>query len=118
MSKVDVDVEQHTFCLETLANELRLDIIRLINEQPMNVTQIAKKTGAERSRVSHALQILRQCHLVETEKKGREIIYKLSEKTPLFKKQHGDIFSMIHEHARVSCPSCKKFHAKRMKHAK
>ncbi len=115
MAPVDVDVEQHGYCLETLANPLRLDIIRVLNEGPSNVTRLAEATGAERSRVSHALQILRQCHLVDTKKSGREIVYTLSEETPLFKQKRGNIFTMIEEHARQHCPACVKY---RQHHAK
>lgn len=116
MTSVDVDVEQHSYCFETLANQLRLDIIRILNERPSNVTNLAKATGAERSRVSHALQILRQCRLVDIEKQGREIIYKLSNETPLFKQRRGNIFMLIEEHARTKCPTCVKYqqhHAKK-----
>lgn len=115
MASVDVDVEQHSYCFETLANPLRLDIIRILDEGPSNVTKLAEATGAERSRVSHALQILRQCSLVDTEKQGREIIYKLSNKTPLFKQKRGNIFTLIEEHARTNCPTCVKY---RQHHAK
>ncbi len=110
MVKIEVDVEQHMFCLETLANGLRLDIIRLLNDKgAMNVSELAEQTGAERSRVSHALANLKQCHLVKAEKKGREMKYGLDERTPLFKQRKGNIFDAIEEHAREMCPSCEKY---------
>jgi DNA-binding transcriptional ArsR family regulator len=110
MSKLAVDVEQHTFCLESLANPLRLDIIRLLDDNgAMNVTQLAEETGAERSRVSHALGILKQCKFVTATKEGREMKYAIDLKSPVFKTRKGNIFDMIEEHARVSCPSCAKF---------
>ncbi|MBR9692740.1 winged helix-turn-helix transcriptional regulator [Candidatus Woesearchaeota archaeon] len=110
MTSLDIDVEQHMFCLETLANELRLDIIRLLNDgKAMNVNQLAEATKAERSRVSHALANLKQCKLVIVEKKGREMRYSLDESTPLFKQRKGNIFDMIEEHARTQCPTCKKY---------
>lgn len=112
MVSVDVDAEQHFFCFETLANELRLDIIRLLDErEAMNVSQLAAETGAERSRVSHSLQVLKQCKFVVASKEGREMRYRLNTKTPLFKNIRGNIFSMIEEHVRESCPKCAKYRA-------
>ena len=110
MISLDVDVEQHMFCLETLANQLRLDIIRLLNDKgSMNVNQLAEATNAERSRVSHALGNLKQCRLVKVKKKGREMLYSLEESTPFFKQSKGNIFDMIEEHARTQCSTCKKY---------
>ena len=110
MTKLEVDVEQHMFCLETLANELRLDIIRLLDDKgAMNVNQLAEATKAERSRVSHALANLKQCHIVKVEKKGREMQYSLDGATPFFKTRKGNLFDMIEEHARKMCPTCKKY---------
>ncbi len=110
MPSLDVDVQQHMFCLETLANALRLDIIRILNDQgEMNVNRLAAETGAERSRVSHALANLKQCRLVAAEKKGREVKYRLDERTPLFRNRKGNIFTLIEEHAQQMCPSCEKF---------
>lgn len=110
MKKLAVDVEQHTFCLESLANPLRLDIIRLLDDNGvMNVTQLVKETGGERSRVSHALSILKQCKFVKATKEGREMKYAIDESSPVFKQRKGNIFDMIEEHARVSCPTCVKY---------
>jgi ArsR family transcriptional regulator, zinc-responsive transcriptional repressor len=103
-----IDIEQHQSCFETLANELRLEIVQLLEKRAMNVTELAAATKAERSRVSHSLQILRQCHLVNTEKRGREILYSLNAETPVFKEHKGNLFSLMAEHARTSCATCAK----------
>lgn len=108
MADALLHVEQHQSCFETLANELRLEIVQLLARRPMNVTEIAAATRAERSRVSHALQILRQCRIVNDEKQGREITYSLNKESPLFKDQKGNVFDMIEAHARTSCPTCPK----------
>jgi DNA-binding transcriptional ArsR family regulator len=101
-----ISVEQHKLCFETLANALRLDIIRLLEKEPMNVTQLAEKTKAERSRVSHALQILRNCQLVAAKKLGREMLYELKTDTPVFKAEKGNLFTLMEEHARMNCALC------------
>ncbi len=103
-----ISVQQHRFAFETLANELRLDILRLLEQGPKNVTQLAEATKAERSRVSHALQILRQCHLVRVRKKGREMLYELNTETPVFKAGTGNIFALMAEHCKQSCTVCKR----------
>ncbi len=108
--RIQVDVEQHGYCLETLANQLRLDILRILDERGrMNVTELAAETGVERSRVSHALANLKQCHLITAVKEGRMIRYALDEKTPIFQRRNGNLFDAIEQHARTRCPSCAKY---------
>lgn len=103
-----IHVEQHQACFETLANELRLKILQLLEKESLNVSAIAEQTGAERSRVSHALQILRNCQLVTTQKHGREIRYAVNRDTPLFKEHRGDLFTLMEAHARTNCTTCVK----------
>jgi DNA-binding transcriptional ArsR family regulator len=105
MSPTAIEME-HQYCFETLSNPLRLDIIDLLQKGSMNVSQLARATKAERSRVSHALQALRRCHLVQTEKHGREILYGLNMETPIFKEAHGNIFTLIAQHCRTNCAVC------------
>ncbi len=92
-------------CFETLANGLRLALIRELRNGPRNVTALAAATQAERTRVSHALHILRACKIVETKKRGREILYRINPDSPLLNKQ-GTLFSLIEEHAKNHCPLC------------
>lgn len=108
MRQPEINVRQHQLCFETLANELRLDIIKLLEKGPLNVTTLSTETKAERSRVSHALQILRQCNLVKTQKKGREVLYAVNLATPIFQQHKGNLFSMMEAHARASCSTCAK----------
>jgi DNA-binding transcriptional ArsR family regulator len=105
MSPATIELE-HQYCFETLANPLRLDIIDLLQKGSMNVTQLAAATKVERSRVSHALQALRRCHLVQTEKQGREVVYALNKETPVFKEAHGNIFALVAQHCRTNCTVC------------
>jgi DNA-binding transcriptional ArsR family regulator len=105
MSQTAIETE-HQYCFETLSNPLRLDIIDLLQKGNLNVSQIAGATKAERSRVSHALQVLRRCHLVQTEKRGREILYGLNKETPIFKEARGNIFMLVAQHCRANCAVC------------
>ena len=58
-------------CFETLANELRIEILRLLIEKPCSVQELSQKLDAEQSRVSHALKMLRTCSFVVVEKRGK-----------------------------------------------
>ena len=101
-------VDQHSLCFETLANELRLRIVRLLEQGELNVTALSEQTGAERSRVSHALQTLKSCSLVTARKRGREVVYGLKKDSPVFQEHRGSLFSILEEHAKASCARCAK----------
>ncbi len=107
-SSPEQPTDQHSLCFETLANELRLRIVRLLEKEELNVTSLAEQTGAERSRVSHALQALRECRLVAARKRGREVVYTLNKGSPVFNEHKGNLFSILEEHARMSCARCAK----------
>ena len=62
-------------CFETLANELRIGLIKALQEKPMTVNELVSKLGAEQSRVSHSLEMLKLCNYVGFEAKGRERFY-------------------------------------------
>ena len=104
-------MEQHdvSLCFETLANELRVQILKILQEKPMNVTELTEKTGVERTRVSHSLQMLRDCKLVTVTTQGKEHIYAINTASPFFsKEQKGGLFSLMHDHKEKSCGSCYK----------
>ncbi len=105
------NIEKHDVsrCFETLANELRVQILNILEEKPMNVTVMTKKLGVERTRVSHSLEMLRNCKLVMMTKKGKERIYTINTASPFFsKEQKGGLFALMHEHKGKSCGSCYK----------
>ena len=70
-----MDSVPYHLCFETLANQLRIQIIRELEKQPLTVGEIAEKTHAEQSRVSHSLQMLKLCSYVDSETKGKERVY-------------------------------------------
>ena len=104
-------MEQHdvSLCFETLANELRVQILKLLEDKPMNVSDMTTKLGVERTRVSHSLEMLRNCKLVSMTKQGKEHIYAINNASPFFsKEQKGGLFSLMHDHKQKSCGSCYK----------
>jgi ArsR family transcriptional regulator, nickel/cobalt-responsive transcriptional repressor len=69
--------------LKALADSDRLRIVQTLRGGPRNVGEIAAKLKAEIANVSHHLQILKREKLVETEKQGRFVVYRL----------HPDVFA-------------------------
>lgn len=86
----------HIF-FNNLSNPLRISIVTSLKEKEKSVTQLVKELKVEQSKVSHALKNLRNCKIVDVEKKGKERIYSLNKKTivPMLK--------LIDKHANVYC---------------
>jgi ArsR family transcriptional regulator len=69
--------------LKALADEDRLRIVQALRAGPKNVSELADEIKEEMANVSHHLQILKREKIVETEKQGRFIVYRL----------HPDVFA-------------------------
>ncbi len=63
--------------LKALADRERLRIVQLLRGGPQSVGEIAEQLQEEIANVSHHLQILKREQIVETQRKGRFIIYRL-----------------------------------------
>jgi DNA-binding transcriptional ArsR family regulator len=97
-------------CFETLANPLRTAILNVLESEPMNVSQLTTKLGAERTRISHDLKILRNCNFVTVQKEGKQRIYSINGNSVLQNAAQGNqgIFSIIQEHKENNCATCHK----------
>lgn len=95
-------------CFETVANEVRMHILHLLKNKPMNVNELTEQLGIERTRVSHSLQMLRDCKFVKVEKKGKERIYELNPQSPLFSETQSGVFPAIQTHKEKVCLNCYK----------
>lgn len=72
--------DEFNFCasrLKALADPHRLQIVKELRKHPYFVGELAEVLKSEISNVSHHLGILRQQGLVQTEKQGRFVIYRL-----------------------------------------
>jgi ArsR family transcriptional regulator len=69
--------------LKALADADRLRIVQVLRGGPKNVGEIAGEMQAEIANVSHHLQVLKREKIVETEKQGRYVVYRL----------HPDVFA-------------------------
>lgn len=63
--------------LKALADGDRLRIVQVLRSGPKNVGDIATRLKEEITNVSHHLQILKREGIVETEKQGRFVVYRL-----------------------------------------
>ena len=67
----------HTQLLKALANEKRLEIIHLLRDQELTVSEIQTMLDLEQANLSQHLMVLRKLEVVTTRKDGKEIYYKL-----------------------------------------
>jgi ArsR family transcriptional regulator len=63
--------------LKALADPDRLKIIQCLQAGPKNVTDLAQALGKELANVSHHLGVLRHAGLVQDEKEGKFVVYRL-----------------------------------------
>ena len=59
--------------------KLRLQLLYLLIQDSMSVTEISQRMKWEQSGVSHQLQLLRKFNLVEQRRDGKTIIYRLED---------------------------------------
>ena len=64
---------------KVFGDRTRLNILKLLLEQELNVTEISEKLDMNSSAISHQLRILRTTNLVKTRKDGKEVFYSLSD---------------------------------------
>lgn len=65
--------------LKTLANSRRLEIIHRLAEGPCEVRRLAEEIGASQPNVSQHLAVLRSAGIVDAERDGREVRYRLAD---------------------------------------
>jgi ArsR family transcriptional regulator len=65
--------------LKTLANPRRLEIVHLLAAEPMTVGRMVEELGIAQPNVSQHLALMRTAGVVEAERDGREIRYRLAD---------------------------------------
>lgn len=65
--------------LKILSNPKRLELIHLLGEGPREVGRLAEELGISQPNVSQHLAMMRSAGLVEAERDGREVRYRLSD---------------------------------------
>lgn len=100
-SAVDKDPLQPVHCaqqLKALSEPLRLRIVSVLRSGPKTVSELADSLAVEVVTVSHHLGILRNAQIVQTERKGRFIVYSL--RKDVFRPEGG---ARSNEHLDLGC---------------
>ena len=87
-----------------LANPLKIGIILSLRVKEKNVTELVKDLKVEQSKLSHALQSLKACNIVNVEQDGKGRVYSINKDTIL------PMLELIDKHASLhcNCKSCMK----------
>lgn len=64
---------------QALASDKRLELVDLLAQAPRHVDALAHETGMSLANVSQHLQVLRAARLVESERTGNMIVYRLAD---------------------------------------
>lgn len=67
--------EQITKFFTALGDPIRLQIVFLLREQPLNVGEIANQFDISRPAISHHLKVLKEARVVHSKKFGQEVYY-------------------------------------------
>lgn len=73
-------VEQETNCaamLKALADDTRLAVIRQLMDGPKHVGEMNEALNVEQSLLSHHLKVLREAGVVEAQRDGKAVLYRL-----------------------------------------
>ena len=82
---------------ETISNKVRIRILQLLRNKPMSVSGICECLGEEQSKVSHNLKRLTDCHLVESQRIGKQKVYSLNTETML------PLMDLVEGHVKKYC---------------
>ncbi|MBE3560062.1 MAG: winged helix-turn-helix transcriptional regulator [Ktedonobacteraceae bacterium] len=63
---------------QVLADPTRLELLHLLGERPRVVKELVEATGQRQAKISQHLAVLRQHHIVHTQRIGTEIRYSLT----------------------------------------
>ncbi len=64
--------------LKVLADETRLAVVQQLMEGPKHVGEINEQVQIEKTLLSHHLRVLRDSNIVEAERDGKAVLYRLS----------------------------------------
>lgn len=73
------DIKRISQLFKLLGNPKRLQLLYMLIQQSMTVSEISKRMQWEQSGVSHQLQLLRKFNLVQQKRHGKEIVYHLED---------------------------------------
>ena len=68
----------HAEMCKVFSNSIRLEILNLLRNNEMSVTELIKKTKLSQANISQHLGIIKSKGIAESKRKGKNIYYKLS----------------------------------------
>lgn len=75
---IPIDTTAAARFFRVLGDPTRLKILELLGEGERTVTELVSATGQPQPRVSTHLACLRHCGFVNTERRGKEVVYRLA----------------------------------------
>lgn len=76
----DLAVEHAVDLLTTMAHPVRLSVLSWLHRRgPTAVTELGQALGVEQSALSHHLRHLRDARLVNAERQGKRVVYRLND---------------------------------------
>lgn len=73
------NLERISQFFKILGNHKRLQLLYLLIQHSMSVSEISERLNWEQSGVSHQLQLLRKYNLVQQHRQGKVVIYRLDD---------------------------------------
>jgi DNA-binding transcriptional ArsR family regulator len=73
-----IDQEQITKFFTAMGDPIRLQIVFLLREKPLNVGEIAHQFNISRPAISHHLKVLKEAKVLQSEKVGQEVYYSMN----------------------------------------
>ena len=70
--------ELHADVCKTLANPKRLEILNLLRDGELNVSDLVTRTGLQKANISQHLSVMRAQGILETRREGLNVFYKIS----------------------------------------
>lgn len=72
--------ELHSDLLKALSHPKRLEILQLLRDKELSVSKIQEMLGLAQANLSQHLMVMREAHVVETKRNGKQIYYQLAHK--------------------------------------
>lgn len=91
---MDKELRKLARLFKALSDETRQRIFELLCEEEMNVTDICEEFEITQPTISHHLQVLKNCDLVDTRKEGKMVYYCVNKE--VVKDVFGNVMERFH----------------------
>ncbi len=75
----DFDVNAHVELLHAIAHGVRLELLRMLINGELNVSELEERTGVAQPGLSQQLGVLRRAELVLTRREAKLVFYRINE---------------------------------------